>query len=257
MKNKSLLICLFFAVIPLVTNLLCTSTSGSENGKVRPLRIAADRGYNETVRNVRFFVVKGVVQNNYTTNMCSINVSAIFYDADNEPTRIAKNSVALKIVKPQHKTPFEIYLPLHSSCPPQTYSLRAEGIQTDEHPIDSLEVVNQTGWADEEGFYRIVGEVENKGSMVAESVKVMCAFYDQSDNLITLSKDITSPISVSPGGKAVFKLSSKPFPSPDGNFELFIVVHHYEKSIVANWVLFTVLVVASLLSFLYMKQRGW
>lgn len=258
MRGKLLLVGVFLAAIPLVT--CCSSTSStlaSENGKVRPLRIVAHRGYIETVRNVSFFAVKGVVQNNYTNNMRSINVTATFYNAGEEPIGITNTRTALKIVEPQSKTPFEIYMPLHSSPPPHSYSLTAKGLETRENPIASLEIINLTWWVDGEGFYRIVGEVHNKGSMVAKSVSVMCAYYDPNGNLITLSSDIVYPISVNPGGKADFELSSRPFPLTIGNFELFIVVHHYDRSISANWILFSVLVAASLLFFAYMKRKGW
>lgn len=258
MKDKLLLAGLFLAAVPLVANCSFTSsTLALENGKVRPLRIIAHRGYIETVRNVSFFTVKGVVQNNDTNNMRSINVTATFYDAGKDPIGIINTSTALKIVEPQSKTLFEIYMPLHSSPSPHNYSLTAEGLETDEKPIASLEIANLTGWVDGEGFYRIVGEVHNKGSMVAKSVRVMCAYYDPNGNLITTSSDIVYPISVNPGGKADFELSSRPFPLAVGNFDLFIVVHHYERLTSANWILFSVLVAASFLFFVYMKRRGW
>lgn len=258
MKDKLLLVGLFLVAIPfIITCSFTSSTLALENGKVRPLRITAHRGYIETVRNVSFFTVKGVVQNNDTSNMRSINVTATFYNASKEPIGIINTSTALKIVEPQSKTPFEIYMPLHSSPPPHNYSLTAKGIETDEKPIASLEIANLTGWVDGEGFYRIVGEVHNKGSMVAKSVRVVCAYYDSNGNLITTSGDIVYPISVNPGGKADFELSSRPFPLTVDNFDLFIAVHHYERLTSANWILFSVLVAASFLFFAFMKRRGW
>lgn len=258
MKGKLLLAGLFLATIPLDTFCSFTSlTLALENGNVRPLRIIAHRGYIETVRNVSFFTVKGVVQNNDTNNMHSINVTTTFYDAGKEPIGIINTSTTLKILEPQSKTPFELYMPLHSSPPPHNYSLTAKGVETDEKPIASLEIANLTGWVDGEGFYRIVGEVHNKRSMVAKSVRVICAYYDPNGNLITISSDTVYPVSVNPGGKADFELSSRPFSSTVGNFDLFIVVHHYERLTSANWILFSVLVAASFLFFAYMKRRGW
>ena len=258
MKSTLLLISLFLAAVLPVTSCPFTSTTlGSEDGNVRPLRIIGHRGYVETARNVSFFTVKGVVQNNNTSNMRSINVTATFYHADMKPIRIVESRTALEIVEPQSETPFEIYMPLHSSPPPHNYSLTARGVETDESPIASLEIAKLREWVDGEGFLRIVGEVHNKGSMVAKSVRVTSAYYDLNGDLITVSSDIVYPISVIPGGKAEFELTSRPFPLTEGSFDLFIVVHHYERLASANWILFSILVATSFLFFVYMKRRGW
>lgn len=258
MRGKFLLVTLFPVAVVLATT--CSFTSSTlvlDDRTVRSLRIVGHRGYVEIVRNVSFFAVKGVVLNNYTTNMCSINVTATFYNISEKPIGIVDVRALLKIVEPQGKAPFEIDLPLHSSPPPHNYTLVAKGVETDQEPITSLEILNVTEWVDGEGFFRIRGAVHNKGSMIAKSVKVVCAFYDPTGSLITTSSDITDPISVNPWGKADFELSSKPFPTTVGSFDLFIVVHHFERSASANWILFSFLIAASLLFFAYMRRRGW
>lgn len=85
----------------------------------------------------------------------------------------------------------------------------------------------------------------------------MCAFYGPNSDLVTIAGDVVDPLSVVPGGKADFELSSAPFSSPVGDFELFIVVHHYERPALANWILFTVLIAVSLVFLAYMRRRGW
>ncbi|MFX1486752.1 MAG: FxLYD domain-containing protein [Promethearchaeota archaeon] len=229
----------------------------------KALKILSDISYIDQVESekeiVTFFVVAGVIENNLSTNVCSVNVTAMFYDAEG---KMIENSsllghIELEIIEPGERAPFEIYLLLGSSTSiPSRYEVTASCFETDEEPVRGVEVINQTASFDKEGYHKVVGEVQNNWKTKAVAVKVICAYYNATDYLIAMSHAHVST-AIDSGAKATFELSSKPFEISPASYELFIVVHHYTQLPLSNFVLFTAMVVAFVIFIAYMKRRGW
>lgn len=222
------------------------------NGTVRKLKITGHVACDETYGNVTYYTVKGVVENNCTRNVRSVNVTAVF-DLGNR-TVTGVTCAALQIIEPRQKTPFEIYLRDSSSCV-ETYCLTAFGSETDEKPVGKFEIVKCKNYS-AEGRYIIVGELKNVGSERARSLSMFCACYNVEDVLITILNTCPQPVTVDPNEKADFEFKLKSGIEPE-RFELFVSARAYEKVARANWVLLTVLILASVFFIAYMKIRGW
>ena len=236
--------------------LLSTQTP-EKNMKKEELAIVTHIRCVEIVQNVTIFFVKGIVQNNYTINMRDVNVTAIFYDAENKTVWKAYSYTALTIVKHGQRSPFEISV----SSPKGNYSyfLTAVGTETDENPPNGLQVVNSSNSTSIGGYYKIFGEVLNKERWRAIYVRVICAFYDSEGSIIALSQTFTSPNSIDAGSKGSFEINLmvEDMMEPLDSFELFVVAHHYEVEFLGNYVLLFILVLALLVFIVYMKRKGW
>jgi len=189
--------------------------------------------------------------------MASINVTAFFYDEKKNLIAEVSARTDLSILKPGQKTPFQIYLPLHSSSAPSSYRLSAVGLESDKEPPRFLKIKNLKAWVDKEGFYKVSGEVYNNGSLIARSARVICAFHSSDGRLLAISDSVTDPVSIAPGGKSYFEISSFPIHLTTGKYDLYVAVHHYERVTSANWMLFSVLIVITAAFLIYMKRRGW
>jgi len=238
------------------TILFLTETSEKNLGKGE-LRIVSHIGYVESVENVTFFTVKGIVQNNYAINMRDIMINATFYDVEKRAIGNAYGYAAFTIVKPEQKTPFDVYVSYRRVQGVYNYSLTVVGIKTDEEPINKLQIANESSTV-EEAYYRVVGEVLNEARRKAVLVKVICAYYDSEDNLMAMSRAFTSPNSIGAGGKASFEINLEAEGIIPDKFELFVVPHHYEVLFVGNYVLLIILISAFVVFVVYMKhKRGW
>ena len=235
--------------------LLLTPTPEKNIGKGE-LTIVSHIGCFERVQNVTFFTVKGIVQNNYTISMRDVNVTAIFYDAENKTIWKAYSYTALTIVKPGQRSPFEISV--SSQKGNYSYFLTAVGTKTDENPPNGLQVVNQNSTMIG-GYYKIFGDVLNKERWRAVYVRVICAYYDSEGNITALSQTFTSPSSINTGSKGSLEINLKvgDMMGPPDSFELFVVAHHYEVAFIGNYVLMFILVLAFLVFVVYMKLSGW
>lgn len=212
----------------------------------------------EEVDHVKFFAVAGVVQNNHTANVYSVNVTATFQDIEGRIMGTEVGHAEFKIIKPGKKAPFQVYFLLNSSLPvPAQYELTALGVETNEEPSETVEIMKRTNKTDINGYYIINGEIQNIGVRNAFSVKVICAYYDLGGNILAVS-DAYVAGEIDGGSKVSFELSSDPHKISPPTYELFVVVHHYELLPIANLVLLTVLILASVIFIAYMKKyKGW
>lgn len=227
-----------------------------------PPEIIGHTHFNETVKNtsITFYKVIGVVQNNLETNIESVNVTATFFDAENNVVAIRNSSTESKIIEPNQRVPFEVYLLLDPTIQvPDRYELTLSYVKTKEKTITGLEIVNRT-WSIEKatGYHIIRGEVQNKGRWKASGVKILCTYYDSDGNVKATSRTYVSSV-INAGEKVAFEISSKPHKiSPVSDFELLIVTHRYEVLPIANYVLLAILTVGFVSFIVYMKKRrGW
>lgn len=269
MNNRLAIIAILAATIASLVladyHLTLGSASNEKESKTpKALKILSDFSYVEKVQsgeeNVTFFVVAGLVLNNLTTNVRSVNVTTTFYDDDNKtigdsPTL---SQVELQIIEAGKRAPFRTYLTLDSlPSIPSGYKLSALCFETGEEPVRGIEVIDQTAGFDKDGFHLIIGEVQNNWKTKAVGVKVICAYYNETDRLIAVSH---TPVgsAIDSGDTATFQLSSKPTKIKPESYELFVIVHHYNPLPITHYIIFFAMLGLFLTFIVYMKRvRGW
>jgi len=70
-----------------------------------------------------------------------------------------------------------------------------------------LNILNDTGYLDYWGYYRVVGEVNNVGDQAVKYVRVKVFFYNVSDNLLCTDDCYTILDTINPGGKSPFEVT--------------------------------------------------
>lgn len=257
--NKKMIIAGVIATLIIVASgieIYNLTTPSAPTSEIPP-QIVTNNSYIANATGPRFFVVFGVVQNNLETNIKSVNATASFYDAKDDLTGTSYAPIIQKILEPQQKGTFEIYLLLDSNTNvPAAYKLTLSYLKTDEEPVTGLEIISQASSIDEDGYYIVHGEVQNKAEMKAHHVNVICTYYDSSENIIAISRtQVSSEIDRSE--KVAFETSSKPHKIIPASYELLIVAHHYDQLLVTNTQILIVLIIAFSVFLVYMKRRGW
>jgi len=209
---------------------------------------------------ITFYKVIGVVRNNLETNIESVNVTATFFDAESNLIAIRNASTESKIIEPDQRVPFEVYLLLDlAKEAPDRYELTLSYVKTSKETIAGLEIVNRNWHVNETtGYHIVTGEIQNKGQQKASGVKILCTYYDSEGNVKAVSHTYISS-TLYGGEKAAFEISSEPHKiSSDSDFELLIVVGSYDRLPIVNYALFAILAVGFLSFIIYMKKyRGW
>lgn len=240
---------------------LCPTSIGTQRSKPEITN------YNHYIENVSeaisFLVVFGLVQNNLETNIASVNITATFYDVENNSIETKVVPTSLEILKPWKKSPFQVYFLLNSSEEVPRYSLTLSYIETTEEPIEELEILNATlrPKVSDPGCYEVSGEVKNKGGRKAWYVHMICIFFNDTGNVIDISHTYIAQ-QFGPNNIASFKLSSRPLNESIGEqvkyYELFIAVGHYEVFYIQHYILLAIMAFATVGFIIYMKRyRGW
>lgn len=253
----------FFSVILVGIYLLnlCPTSIGTQRSKPEITN------YNHYIENVSeaisFLVVFGLVQNNLETNIASVNITATFYDIENNSIETKVVPTSLEILKPGQKSPFQVYFLLNSSEEAPRYNLTLSYIETTEEPIEELEILNAAlrPKVSKPGCYEVSGEVKNKGERKAWYVHMICIFFSDTGNVIDISHTYVAQ-QIGPNNKASFKLSSRPLKESTGeqikNYELFITVGHYEVFYIQHYILLAIIAFATVGFIIYMKRyRDW
>ena len=268
MNNRLAIAAILIATITCLVGAHYYLTLQSASKKVsktpRALKVLSNISYMEQIQSeeeiVTFFVVAGVVENNLSTNVCSVNVTTTFYDSEGKTIGSSPilGHVELEIIESGKRAPFKTYLSLGSlTSIPSRHQVNASCFETDEEPVSGVEVIDQTAGFDKEGFYMVIGEVQNNWKTRAIGVKLICAYYNATGYLIAMSH---TPVStaIDSGDKAPFELSSKPFKIRPASYELFVVVHHYNPLPFTRYILFFAMLTLSLIFLIYMKRaRDW
>lgn len=182
-----------------------TQTSTPIPTQTSPPKILSHSSYFD----MGYFKVVGEVENTFPNNIGFVKIVATFYDDTKKVIGTAFTFTMLENLKPNQKSPFEL-----SSYPeeinPSSYKLQISYRKTSEEPFDGLEVLSHSSLIDELGYYKIVGEVQNNGAKDSSFVKVVCTYYDNSDNVLGTSFTFAQLDTIFVGNSAPFELSSYP-----------------------------------------------
>lgn len=222
-------------------------------------QIVSHTSYLEFVETVTFFVIAGATENTLKTNIKDVNVTATFYDLENELIGTRTTPIELAILKPDQRVPFKIYLLVNSTAAVTdiNYELTLEYIETTEEPIEELVILNQTPSIDSDGYYIITGEIQHQGSLTAHAVKLVCTYYDSEGNVLAVSHTDVSAV-MDPDETSPFELSSKPHQINPASYELLIIVGRYRQIPIQHYLRLLVLGIGIFLAIVYLKKRrGW
>lgn len=222
-----------------------------------PPKIMSDNSYVTNDTGPPFYEVVGEVRNNLKTNIESVNVTATFYDTENNVIGTSYSPTVKKILEPEELSPFIIRLLLNSPTEvPARYELTLSYVRTNEETIAGLEITNRTSSVNADGYYRVYGEIHNRGERKAYFLKIFCTYYD-SDGNVTAISHVYSSSQLDVGEKATFELSSEPHKISPVTYELLIVTHHYEPIFITNPALLIIIITGFAIFIIYMKRRGW
>lgn len=220
-------------------------------------RIASHALFIESVGDVSFFVVRGVIQNNLTTFIGSVNVTATFYDEDNKTIGESSGHAKAEVVAPEQRASFEVYASSSMLAGnPSGYKLTVSCFETDKEPVIWVEFTDVSGILTADGYYKILGNLQNNGRGTAVAVSVVGVFYNSSGNLIAMSR-VYGVSEMDAGASFPFELSSEPYKVVPAHYELFAVVDHYKPLERMNYGLLALMIATFTTFVIYMKRRGW
>lgn len=199
---------------------------------------------------VRFLVIEGVVKN-FLGVTAKVNVTAGFYDANDNLVDVRTVGTQLELIKPGQMGPFTLYWVTNSSD--VTYKLSVSYESTSEQPVDVLEfrnLMNQT----EDSQFTVRGDIWNGRALKAISVSVACVCFNGKGEFSGLAGAYVN--SINPGALAEFEVNVDPSVDLE-SYDLLVYAGGYEERSIANYVLLAVLVLVFLLFIMFMKRRGW
>lgn len=222
--------------------------------------ILAVTSYNSYVESdaVNFYVTVGEVQNIFSDNVKDIRINITYYNDEGYMIGYSKCHTELEILKPGQKAPFIAYATMTSlgEIPAQA-ELSTDGLVVDEQPIDGVKFNVESTGTDENGYYVITGELENKGPSKASGLKVISTYYDSEGDVILVSHSYPNSSILNVGSKSDFELSSKPHIITPSNYRL-LVVASYAPIFDMRYPVFFAFVIIAVAAILYMKKyKGW
>ncbi|MFQ5710151.1 MAG: FxLYD domain-containing protein [Candidatus Geothermarchaeales archaeon] len=245
MSRKKLI--LIIAVFTIIVALISTSiprkperkTELIPSEKVSPPEILSHTSY---IDHLGYFTVVGEVKNNLQTNIARVAVTAIFYDDQGKVINLTEFGIEAEeyrehgvssmskytdigILRPGQKSPFKLST-YPNKIAPASYELTLTYEETGQEPFEGLVILSHTASVDEEGYHRIVGEVQNNGVRKAYYVRVVCTYHDSEGKVVGSSFAFTKPDRINVGEKAPFELSSHPHKIRPAYYELQVVAEY-------------------------------
>lgn len=207
---------MFLILIGSLLLLLSISSCGGKGLGIPALneggaKILSHNGYITTGIPGLWNVVVGEVENTGDKNLRFIKLEATFSDTDGNVSNSATASTLMNILLPGEKSPF--YFTEYTNPEVKQYSLKiAEFSETDNQPYRDFEIVDHSSQVDEQGVYRVSGQVKNTGTDDAEQTEVFATFYGADGEVVAVAFTTvgTDPWLLGPGETETFNLAAYP-----------------------------------------------
>jgi hypothetical protein len=170
--------------------------------------------FGDKVYKGEFLHIVGEISNTGSVNIRDFNLDAEFLDSTRNvieldgPTHLDQSP---DLLTPGEKAPFLlVLLDEKASEEAARYQLFLEFSDTTKEPY-RIKIMSDRSFVDENGTYKVVGEIQNTGNENLEQVKIYGTFYDESGRVIYLDytySDINGLGTITPGQKSPFYLSS-------------------------------------------------
>ena len=160
-----------------------------------------------------FLHIVGEVQNSGSVNLEDFEIEAAYFDPngltiDAGPTHLERDP---GLLRPGEKAPFMlILLDEEAGKRVASYELVLDFSATTEEPYE-LQILGDRAFVSKQGFYHVIGEVQNASQSNIESVRVYVTFYDESGTVIDIGFTFSGIIglgTLTPGQKSPFDVYS-------------------------------------------------
>ena len=172
------------------------------------IEVLSHNGYMVSDMTGTYAVVVGEVQNRGRDTLRYVKITATLYDSEDNILATHYTYAQIKVLLPGQKSPF-IFIKLSSA---ERYGLEiTESTPTTDEPYRDFEILSHTSSIDDDGDYRVTGEIKNRGAQEATHTEVIATFYDASGEVVGASVIATvEPRDLSAGETASFDLQATP-----------------------------------------------
>lgn len=172
------------------------------------VKILSHNGYTVSDMTGTYAVVVGEVQNMGRDALSYVKITAALYDSENNILATDYTYAQIKVLLPGQKSPF-IFIKLSSA---ERYGLEVtKSTLTTEEPYREFEILSHSSFIDDDGDYRVTGEIKNTGAQEATDTEVIATFYDANGEVVGASVIATvEPRDLSAGQTASFDLQVTP-----------------------------------------------
>ena len=152
--------------------------------------VLTNAGYLDSSGN---YHIVGEVQNIGDTAVNFVQVTATYYNTNNNPIDTRFDLTMLYVIMPERKSPFEIaLLDAAESAQVHNYSLSITFLQTSPLPI-GVEITSQSSSVDSSGRMHITGGLKNIGTETLVNPKVVATFYNAESKVIAAAMSNIDP----------------------------------------------------------------
>lgn len=206
MKGKVSGIMLLFLIICIVSSFSVQSV-----GATRQVEILSHRGY--YIAKAGVYQVIGEVKNVGDTNADFANVTVTFYDSIDQTLDRLSLPIAISILKPGRKSPFQVVLEdANKAKKVDHYSLDVEySIYTVDIPMGLEILISSYGSEKNDwtgyGIAWVEGEIKNIADLNVTNVCVIVTFYDENGTIVDAQPGLSDPSAIEPNETASFYVS--------------------------------------------------
>lgn len=153
-----------------------------------------------------YYDVVGEVKNVGDQPVEWVTVTATFYDSEGQVVGTNSAYTYLEVLLPGRKSPFKIVETESAVIEKITnYSLKVSFQQSAGLPM-GLQIVSNSSYVDEFGWFHVTGEIKNIGTATANYVEVIGTFYDAEGTVVYAFSANPEPRILEPNQKASFEL---------------------------------------------------
>lgn len=148
------------------------------------VEILSNTGYLDAVGNYR---VVGEVQNVGNQAVNFVQVTAQFYDSDNNFVDSRFDLTLLYVILAGRKSPFEIaLLDATESALVSRYSMSVTYVETADLPL-KLRILSDANYTDASGNLHTIGDLKNLGTEKLVNAKVVATYYDAYSRVVAVA----------------------------------------------------------------------
>jgi len=192
-------------IVPQISSYSMQVSSRDASYEVPNLTILSNSSY---VDGLGYLHVPGEIRNDNQQCQDYVKIAGTFYGSD--VVFVEFTYTEIDLLTPGQFSPFELVVSEDTIIPNiHDFLLQAESCSEDKWPYvgeGSLKIRTNSSYTDGLGYLHIVGEVENKGQLTAEWVKVVSTYYNEQDTVIGTSYAYADPKTISPGGMSPFEV---------------------------------------------------
>lgn len=184
---------------------------------VAPLEVCAGRAY----LSYNYLNIVGEVVNNTEQWYEFVKIVATLYDTDKNMLGTAYTYIELDKLAPLDTGVFKLSNKVGGlATSVVSYELQVQGRPTSKSPYGDLIVMVKNKY-ESHGYYHLVGQVENRGKLDCEFIKIVAAFYDANNKVVAVYYTYTELDRILAGGNSPFDLSAKDLPKFD-HFQVWV-----------------------------------